>query len=369
MSPNSPLNIAFGLDRASAYGTTRAEYKLWVDYIFDWFGATLEKRFRRYLVAGGFAVLVWSIGLLISFAIGFSGQYITTPAIYYFTVGIAWCTNSLRWLSQVYHNRTNVVRPCFPVDDRTYKNLVSPFARQATNNRRIFIRTILYTTPVILYFGAVILGYIKPLSILSLAFPPSFQNAWLGGDLAAFKWLIVAINIWVAYSEVYTGIQLTLSTAPLYGKLATLPVLPLPNLISELFQGVLNLYLSGAIMWSFGIVLVELLYETRLDPLGLAFAAAVIGLGIFAYLVPLEAVRRIWRKSKHNALDETVTNFYSKASHSADELRNTNEYIKSLGDSEPGNLNLSELVGFVGGQLLPFAPLLLNSYFTRFLHF
>ena len=121
--------ITVDLEHADLFGTTRLEYKLWIDYIFDWFDATLERRFRRYLVAVSLATIVWGLGFLISLIIGFAQAYLHTPAVYYFGIGIAWCSNTLRWLSQVYHIRTNEVRPCFPVDDETYKRIVSPFAR------------------------------------------------------------------------------------------------------------------------------------------------------------------------------------------------------------------------------------------------
>src|SRR5207245_8972884 len=137
---------------------------------------------------------------------------------YYFWIGIAWCTNALRWLSQVYHLRTNAVRPCFPIDDAAYKSIVSPFAHKAVRNKRIFFRSTLVAIPVLSYLGTIMLGFIKQLSSLALGFPASFPSYWLTGNFLLIKLAIITLFLWVAYIEVYTGAQLTLSTAPLYTK-------------------------------------------------------------------------------------------------------------------------------------------------------
>lgn len=366
--PHPKSKITLDLGRADLFGTTRLEYKLWIDYIFDWFGATLERRFRRYAVAIGLATIVWGVGLIISLTIGFARDYISTPAIYYFWIGIAWCSNALRWLSQVYHVRTNEVRPCFPVDDATYKLTVSPFAREAVRNKRIFYKGTVYVIPVLIYFGIIMLKIITPFSFLAIGFPPSFPFYWLTGNFLLVKWIIIALLMWVTYIEAYTGVQLTLSTAPLYAKLATLPVLPLPSLVNELFRGVLNLYLTGAVMWSFGIVLVELLYNAHADALGIGFLVVAIGLGIFAYLAPLAAVKTIWRKAKRQAIDNLVsTEFYgSDRPHDPDKLKGINEYIQGLNDSEPGKFNIVQLVSFIAVQLLPVLPVIINTFSLGF---
>ena len=368
MKQHMPISkVTVDPEHADLFGTTRLEHKLWVDYIFDRFGATLERRFPRYLVGIGFATLVWGLGFIMSSTIGFANDYLHTPAVYYFWIGIAWCTNALRWLSQIYHIRTNAVRLCFPIDDATYKSTVSPFARNAVRNKRIFLISTLVSIPVLGYFGAIMLGYIKPLSLLALGFPSSFPIYWLTGNFLLIKLAIISLFLWVAFVEVQTGAQLTLSTAPLYAKLATLPVLPLPSLVTELFQGVLNLYLTGAFMWSFGIVLVELLYNSRADALGIGFLVMVVGLGVFAYLAPLRAVRRIWQNAKHRALDATMFDFYaSNTPHDTNELKGINEYIQSLGGSEPGKFSLVQLISFAAGQLLPVLPLLANTFLSGF---
>ncbi|HYT42281.1 MAG TPA: hypothetical protein VEP90_08035, partial [Methylomirabilota bacterium] len=218
---------------------------------------------------------------------------------------------------------------------------------------------------VLSYFGTIMLGFIKPLSSLALGFPASFPSYWLTGNFLLIKLAIITLFLWVAYIEVYTGAQLTLSTAPLYTKLATLPVLPLPSLVTELFQGVLNLYLIGALMWSFGSVLVELLYNAHADVLGIGFLIMVVGLGIFAYLSPLEAVRSIWRNAKHKAIGDIVFNIYANnTSHDSNKLKEINEYIQSLGHSEP--VNIVQVISFVGVQLLPVLPLIANTFLSGF---
>jgi hypothetical protein len=365
--PNSLSKITIDQERANLFGTTRIEHKLWIDYIFDWFGATLEMRLRRYLVGMGIATTVWGLGFILSLIIGFGNEYLNTKAVYFFWIGIAWCSNALRWLSQVYHIRTNAVRPCFPVDDAIYKSTVSPFARKAVRNKRIFFSSTILVIPILIYFGAIMFGYIKPSSSLALGFPSSFPKYWLTGDFLLVKWAIIALLLWVAFVEVFTGAQLTLSTAPLYDKLSTLPVLPLPSLVSDLFQGILNLYLTGALMWSFGIVLVELLYGTHANVLGIGFVILVIGLGVFAYLKPLEAIRRIWQNAKNEAIGDTLFDVYTSNTYKdSEKLKGINEYIQSITNSEPGKLNMVQFISFVAIQILPILPLITNSFSSGF---
>lgn len=353
-------DITYDPKHAELYGTTPSEYKLWVDYLFDPFGATLERRFRRYLVAISFGVLFWLVGLILSLLIGFGYDYLTTPGLWLFAFGVAWVTECLRWLSQVYHPATNAVRPCFPLDDTTYKSIVSPFAQNAVKNKRIFIGGSLFSIPILIYFGALMSGY-KSLFFVSLAFPPLFPGSWLTGDFLFVKWVIIALYFWFMCIAFFSGAQLTLATAPLYSKLASLPIVPLPGLVTELFQSVLHVYLMGALMWTVGVVLVELFYQIRTDIIGIGLCTLFILLGLFAYLAPLEAVRNLWRNAKRQAVSDIVRDFYSSNTPlSADELKRLNEYIQSLSDSEPSRFNYTQLVNVV----LPLVPLVANTFLS-----
>jgi hypothetical protein len=342
---------------AIAYGTTRTEYKLWIDYVFDLFGATLERRFRRYLVALIFATIIWLCGLAILAPFGLAITYLTTPGIYLFWIGITWCSNALRWLSQVYHVRTNAVRPCFPIADGEYKAFVSPFARRATDNAHIFAWSAVILFIIAAYTWAIFFSTGQPGEILALSFPRSFPSVWLSLDNVMPKMVVLDLLYGVTIIHVYTGAHLTRSTAPLYAKLSTLPVVPVPNLVTELFRGILGLYQSGALMWSFGIILAELLYEAQLEPISIGFIATVIIFGMVAFLLPQRAVHKIWRKAHDEAVGIAIREYYaySGAQVPIDELSKLNAILSPTHTS----VDFVQIANLILGQLLPLLPLLI----------
>ncbi|MGZ3602171.1 MAG: hypothetical protein ACXWQ5_21500, partial [Ktedonobacterales bacterium] len=79
--------ITFGPENAVNYGTTSSEYRLWLDYVYDWFLVTLERRYRRYGVSLGMAAIVFLIGFLVALPFGLLDLYLSTPGVYFFTFG------------------------------------------------------------------------------------------------------------------------------------------------------------------------------------------------------------------------------------------------------------------------------------------
>src|SRR5690242_12513351 len=138
-----------------AYGTSPRDYKLWVDYLYDRFGATRERWLRRYLVSAGVGVAVFLLGLLVAIVsslISLLSQrtaltndllvqsltlYFREPTTYIFSLDMAYACHVLRWLSQTYHVRTNRLRACFTVSDEEYRKMVQPLAAFASNSRRM----------------------------------------------------------------------------------------------------------------------------------------------------------------------------------------------------------------------------------------
>src|SRR5262249_19019377 len=62
-----PSAQTIDLQAYPAYGTSPDKYKIWVDYLYDRFGATREHVLRRYLVSLGIGVGVFLLGLLVAF--------------------------------------------------------------------------------------------------------------------------------------------------------------------------------------------------------------------------------------------------------------------------------------------------------------
>jgi hypothetical protein len=378
-TPSDECPITFGQDNTKNFGTTREEYKLWVDYVFDLFHASLDLRLLRFGVAGFCAVIVWAVGLIGFALIGSADIYVRTPGVYFYLIGIAWCLNALRWLSQTYHIRTNTVRPCFPICDSDYKVIVSPYAKRATDNAYIFRQSALYAVLVWAVLLLVVLVTDPSLcdqlictSSAQIGIFPGSLGLWLpllhNHDVLTriVSTVVLDLYVGIAITLVFTGAHLTRSTAPLYGRLASLAVIPFPKVIIELFQGVINLYSTGALMWTFGIVLAELLYEVQIEPLSITFIIMVSALSLFAFILPRRAVERISQKSLQEALNSVFAEYYAgppkpKPASSAD-LARFNQDVSMLIESQDSAPRISQVLLAVASQVIPIAIVIFQSF-------
>src|SRR5689334_12632701 len=124
------LQVPIDSENIKKYGTSGTEYRLWIDYIYDRFGATLTRPIRRYLVSGGIAIVLFLVALGVASIFGLGDLYLTSPGVYIVLVGFAWVTNALRWLSQTYHERTNQLRRCFLISDDQYQGMCHPMPQE-----------------------------------------------------------------------------------------------------------------------------------------------------------------------------------------------------------------------------------------------
>jgi hypothetical protein len=359
--------ITFGQENAENYGTTSAQYKLWLDYVYDRFGATLERRMRRYAVSLGLAAIVFTVGLTIAFFCGFLDLYLVTPGIYITTLGIAWFLGSLRWLSQSYHVHFNVVRPCFPLSDREYQKIVDPYAARATRNRIIVLRSLLVAIVFCAYLVVVYLGPQSAKSALLFGFPRSFAPAWLSGSNLIPKMVVLDVFCVAASFGIYTGAHIMLETLPLFSKLATLPVIPFPQVVNDLFVGILTVFSTGALMWSIGIGLAELIYNTQLDVIGVTFSVLFGAFGLLAFFWPRQAVRRTWMRSSEEAVNVLLGRYYADSSviRSISELTRINKYIHSVTSTHRSGFQIDQVLNLSVGQLIPVLTLLFNTVVSR----
>lgn len=362
--PAGSGDFHFDPAHAADYGTTPQEYKLWVDYVFDYFGAGLMQPYRRYAVSVCFATLVWLSGFLAALAMGIQQLYVESVGTYLFWIGICWCFNALRWLSQTYHERTNPLRACFTLGDRDYKALVSPFAHNATRNREIFLRSFLVLLPVYLYTAIIFFGPPAIQSGLVFVFPRAFPSEWHTGSELLGKMCILDLFWTVTMVHVYTGARLTLATTPLYSTLASkLQVIPLPQLVADRCQGVLQLYRTGSLMWSFGVVLAVLLYGATLDVYSVTFIFAVLAFGLLALRRPRRAINVLWQRAKEGALDSMLAVYYDDwpTVKPFEQTIQYNRYADAILAGDPTRIDSSQVINFVVNFLLPVAALLLSN--------
>jgi hypothetical protein len=361
-------SITLDPQHSSEYGTDPASFRLWVDYLYDLFGATADRGLRRLLVSLGFGCTLWLLNLLIALPFGLADLYVRSAGTYIISAFIALVLYGLRWISQEYHVRTNAARPCFPIPDDQYKMVAVRVAKSASNNIRIVVATvpllaIVWAYLVIVAFYANSIG-----SSLLLGFPKTFEErVWLTGEALLPKLLVLALYSGSCMFVLSTGLCTIIATLPLYFRLSRFAVVPVPAAITELFRGVLNLYLVAIALFTSGVVMLELLYNAQLDSLTVGFDALAVVLSIIGYLVPRQAVRRIWLKSRREATLLALQKFYAMRLQSSMDIAELNELVKSVSTPDGSQINLLEVLKLLGGQVLPFIVLAGKAFVSQHL--
>jgi hypothetical protein len=346
-----------------AYGTTGKEFKLWIDYVYDLFGAALDRPVRRYLVSLGIAALLYTLTFTIALAFGFAQLYVSSPGVYIVLIAVTWGMHALRWLSQTYHVRTNKLRPCFLIDDAPYTDLAAHYARRATNNGQIFAISLCLALVFSAYFGAI---YVAPNEIRQLAlvaFPPALPSEWHTGAALLPKFLCLCIASIFASVTFVSGAYIMFQTLPFYSRLASLPIIPLPNVIVELWTGVLDLYQAGALMWSVGILVAELVYGIHVDILAIAVVITVSIFGMLAFLQPRRALGRIFRRAKSETI-ELALKTYRNATQTDKPIQDLTEldsFVRFALINPRTALNPGQIAALAVAQLIPILPFFISA--------
>jgi hypothetical protein len=84
-------------------------------------------------------------------------------------------------------------------------------------------------------------------------------------------------------------------------------VQPLPSLIEDRFDGVLDLSLTGVLQFAGGIVLLEWVYHARLDLVGVIFVVATIVQGFLLFVAPRRAANKIVETARNRLLLQLIT--------------------------------------------------------------
>jgi HAMP domain-containing protein len=304
------------LNEYPAYGTAPDDYRLWFDYVYEWFGATRARWLRRYLVSAGIGVGVFLLGLLIIGISSFIGLllnssasltparvlepfsfYLKEPTAYIFSLDMAYAFHVLRWLSQTYHVRTNRLRACFTISDEEYKKLVQPLARYASNPKRLRL-AIAVMAVACAYFLFYTFSPPSIRNLFGLIYPHAVPLTWRGAYgiptlfVVLFFACLIVLVCFTAFHLTNTLIYLS-RTLQRDAAEDSQHVQPLPSLIEDRFDGILDLSLTGVLQFVGGIVLLEFLYRAQLDLAGIIFVSAAIVQGGLLFFAPRVAARRI----------------------------------------------------------------------------
>ena len=380
-----------------AYGTSPRDYKLWVDYIYDRFGATRERWLRRYLVSAGVGVAVFLLGLLVAIVsslISLLAQrtaltndllvqsltlYFREPTTYIFSLDMAYACHVLRWLSQTYHVRTNRLRACFTVSDEEYRKMVQPLAAYASNSRRMRLSII-----VMLIACAYFLLYTfsaPPLrDVLGVIYPRAVPLTWRGTfgiPTLCVALLFACMIVLVSFTAFHLTNTLIYLSRTLQRDAANDPmhVQPLPSLIEDRFDGVLDLSLTGVLQFAGGIILLELLYRAQLDVAGVVFVAAAIVQGGLLFFAPRIAARSIVAIARNRLFMQFISKegeqrqtvgtegeLLNLATLSWDDLSDRSEIMRAEIASRSATISFLGILGLLASWTLTVIPPILNEF-------
>lgn len=380
-----------------AYGTSPRDYKLWVDYIYDRFGATRERWLRRYLVSAGVGVAVFLLGLLVAIVsslISLLSQrtaltndllvqsltlYFREPTTYIFSLDMAYACHVLRWLSQTYHVRTNRLRACFTVSDEEYRKMVQPLAAFASNSRRMRLSII-----VMLIACAYFLLYTfsaPPLrDVLGVIYPRAIPLTWRGTfgiPTLCVALLFACMIVLVSFTAFHLTNTLIYLSRTLQRDAAHDPthVQPLPSLIEDRFDGVLDLSLTGVLQFAGGIILLELLYRAQLDVAGVVFVAAAIVQGGLLFFAPRIAARSIVAIARNRLFMQFISKegeqrqtvgaegeLLNLATLSWDDLSDRSEIMRAEIASRSATISFLGILGLLASWTLTVIPPILNEF-------
>ena len=313
--PGAHGSQTIDLNDYPTYGTSPRDYKLWVDYVYDRFGATRDRWLRRYLVSVGVGVAVFLLGLVVATVASvitlFAQRatltadlltqpltlYLKEPTAYIFSLDMAYAFHVLRWLSQTYHIRANRLRACFTISDEEYRKMAQPLAAYAANPKRL--RLAIGVMMIVCAYFLLYTFSAPPLrDALGVFYPRAVPLTWRGAfgiPTLCVVLLFACLIVLVSFTAFHLTNTLIYLSRALQRDAADDPthVQPLPSLIEDRFDGILDLSLTGVLQFVGGIMLLELLYRAQLDLAGVVFVAAAIVQGGLLFFAPRIAARSI----------------------------------------------------------------------------
>lgn len=249
-----------------SYMTRHEEYQTWVDRIYN------HKLVQKLGVSSISLTLLiflymYLSGLALAFVLGFSNVYLQTVAIWLAAVGVPLVMWSIHTASKTIHQSFANLRLCVIMTDEEWKtNLDKWFQRLSGieyGNRLFAVAMVILTV-----FEAIIVVAFSDLfvSIGIAAFRPSlFPPAWFE---PANRWRSIII---LSYIGIIVNFCLTTATRlirlnnGLLNYIATLTVIPEPEIARHQMRDVSNVYAFTVSTWFVGVTLFGILFFQTID--------------------------------------------------------------------------------------------------------
>lgn len=317
------------------YGTSPDGYKLWFDRVYTGLYRMFwlkEGPWRRLAVTMGIVISVFLIGLLIAISAnllsavidggtitdqtisGPSQLYLHTLGVYILCLDVGYSMHFCRQLSIQYHVEANKVRACFSFSDKEFQTRAREVAKDAAHSHLFWVWFGVITVVACAYY-LIVSSAIAPepiATVLDVVYPHAVPRIWR--DL--FPSSATAVVLFFAFLVILvsaTAVQIS-TTIPRFCKemmkAATTTesaIQPLPSLIQERFDGLLDLSLFGVLLFAGGVGFLALMYRAQLDWFGILFLSATSIQAFWSFIRPRQYVRKLLKLARFRLLYSIVT--------------------------------------------------------------
>lgn len=315
----------------SKYSTSQKEFQTWADKLF---GDKMHSIIIRMLL---FCLFPYTIGLSVSYFIGFEKNYVRTIPIYIGLFGIVLTCSVLIYGSAMIHKSFAMARPCFTIHDEKYKSIVTKYFKLCSSTKFALLSTGL----IFFYaFLALLITYtrIAPNSSCLSSFSNSFfvETGWYDESGRTVKFAILFIYGVFCSIPLGTAVWILAINFMLILSLFKLPVVPIPNLIYSRLEFLTDFYLRISVSWFIGVTLFVIMFVRGMDVISFSFIVILSIFGLLTFLTPQFLYRNLVEKSRSEGTSIALRELYK--SNDIDFKETTNE-----GSTNQENLILTNL--------------------------
>jgi len=263
------------------YSTDPLDFQTWVDVLFS------KLRLPTPIVATGLGLAVFFAGLVLANTIDFQYEYLGASPVYIGSFGIAWVTGIIRYASLAFHPAYEELRPCFLVDDATYKKVIDHWYGKLSNDKSniLWVAGFFAAACAVVYLAFYRPDILQSLHIESLR-PIVFPSYWFTPENLHVKASIITFyGLCVAF-PLATAARLLVINFLFLLSLRDFPVVPLGNIIRIRLRRITNLYTFVSVTWSVGVALFGIILFEDLDLFSILGLLALGSLGTLTFLTP-----------------------------------------------------------------------------------
>ncbi|HEU5375119.1 MAG TPA: hypothetical protein VFV38_06760 [Ktedonobacteraceae bacterium] len=282
------------------------------DFLFELFRATGNHPRRRLFVSAGFALVVFMIGLLVSWAIGFASIYLASPGVYLLILMSVVVMDQVRWGKFALTMCLNETREAFITTDDDYVEETLKFLKRITIKwRALAIFVVIFALLTVVVLLTLFDASSDAGRFVHVFIPSGFPPDWFTGHDLLVKFAILEWLLLVSAFNFSSVFYISMVVIPGWPRLALRwPVVPVPSYVRTRFTSIIDFYFHGLASNSIAVLSTILLYGGRFEPPLIAFATLFALLGILCLLLPMYAIRQLTRRAMSQVASSVASRYY-----------------------------------------------------------